>query len=134
VGKVYFAGHPLSIERGRHLTITIHLPAPEDPDAALPARHSVYAGLAEEAVVEVERIARDRSHFTWWGARGRVGSTSASNRPTYRMKSLLSRGLPATTSRRAPPGTSRTQFDGHQLGDDSPASFPQGSTGPAWRM
>jgi len=64
VGKVYFAGHPLSIEPGRHPTIALHFPAPEDPDAALPARHSVYAGLAEEAVVEVERIARERSRFT----------------------------------------------------------------------
>lgn len=54
---------PLDLPEDQHLTITIHLPAPEEPDEALEAWHQVYAGLSEEDIAEVDRIARDRSHF-----------------------------------------------------------------------
>lgn len=49
---------------GRHTQSWLRLPAPEDPDAAVPAWHQAYAGLSEEKVAEVECIVSDRSHFT----------------------------------------------------------------------
>lgn len=55
---------PLDLPEDQHVTITIHLPASEEPEEALEAWHRVYAGLSEEEVAEVEHIARDRSRFT----------------------------------------------------------------------
>lgn len=54
---------PLNLPEHQHVVITIHLPAPEEPDEALVAWQQVYAGLSEEDVAEVEHIALDRSHF-----------------------------------------------------------------------
>lgn len=54
---------PLELPEDEHVMITVHVPMPEEPDEALLAWQQVYAGLSEEDVVEVERIALDRSHF-----------------------------------------------------------------------
>lgn len=53
----------LDLPEHQHVIITIHLPAPEEPDEALLAWQEVYAGLAEEDIAEIEHIALDRSHF-----------------------------------------------------------------------
>lgn len=54
---------PLELPEDEHVMITVHAPMPEEPDEALLAWQQVYAGLSEEDVVEVDRIALDRSHF-----------------------------------------------------------------------
>ena len=54
---------PLELPEDEHVMITVHLPMDEEPDEALLAWQQVYAGLSEEDVVEVERIALDRTHF-----------------------------------------------------------------------
>jgi len=54
---------PLDLPEDQRVTITIHWPTPEVPDEALQAWEQVYAGLSEEEIAEIERIALDRSRF-----------------------------------------------------------------------
>jgi len=54
---------PLDLPEHQRVVITVHFLAPEEPDEALLAWQDVYAGLTEEDIAEVERVALDRSHF-----------------------------------------------------------------------
>ncbi|MCZ7567816.1 MAG: antitoxin family protein [Ardenticatenaceae bacterium] len=53
----------LDLPEDQRVVITIHVPEPEEPDEALQAWGQVFAGLSEQDIAEIERIALDRSHF-----------------------------------------------------------------------
>jgi predicted DNA-binding antitoxin AbrB/MazE fold protein len=53
----------LDLPDHQRVTITLHLPPVEDPDAELAAWQGVYSGLSAQEIDEVEAIALDRSHF-----------------------------------------------------------------------
>ncbi len=54
---------PLTLPDEQRVTIVLRFPAQEKPEETLAAWRQVYAGLPEESVAEIERIASDRSHF-----------------------------------------------------------------------
>jgi len=75
------------------------LPAPDDPDAALPAWHQEYAGLSEEEVAEVDRI--DAAEAASCDGAGEAG---------HRVGSLLSRGIPTMCLCHAVSGQDQIQY------------------------
>jgi predicted DNA-binding antitoxin AbrB/MazE fold protein len=53
----------LDLPDHQRVTITLHMPPVEDPDAELAAWQSVYGGLSTQEIDEVEAIALDRGRF-----------------------------------------------------------------------
>lgn len=54
---------PLELLEHQRVIITIHGPAPENPNETLDAWQRVYEGLSEDEITQVEAIALDRSRF-----------------------------------------------------------------------
>jgi len=54
---------PLDLPERQRVIITIHGPAPENPDEVLAEWQQVYKGLSEAEVSEIEAIVLDRSRF-----------------------------------------------------------------------
>ena len=54
---------PLDLPEHQRVIITIHGPAPGNPDEVLAEWQQVYKGLSEAEVSEIEAIVLDRSRF-----------------------------------------------------------------------
>lgn len=54
---------PLDLPEHLRVRITIQVPTQETPEAVLEGWRTVYDGLSEADISEIERIALDRSHF-----------------------------------------------------------------------
>ena len=54
---------PLDLPEHQRVILTIQVPVLENAEAMLRAWQQIYEGLPEQDLVEIERIARDRSHF-----------------------------------------------------------------------
>ena len=54
---------PLVLPENQRMRIMLHVPTGEQPEELLAPWHQVYAGLSDEDIAEIERIALDRDHF-----------------------------------------------------------------------
>jgi predicted DNA-binding antitoxin AbrB/MazE fold protein len=54
---------PLNLPEHLRVQITIQIPSTRTPEDVLQGWRSVYEGLSEEDISEIERIALDRSRF-----------------------------------------------------------------------
>jgi len=54
---------PLDLPEHQRVILTIQIPVLENAEAMLRAWQQIYEWLPEQDLVEIERIARDRSHF-----------------------------------------------------------------------
>ena len=54
---------PLALSENQRVKITLHPAAVEKPEDILADWQQVYAGLSDDEIAEIERIALDRDHF-----------------------------------------------------------------------